>query len=177
MRRQDGSPRQEISSSRIGRRGSISSTSPLGLSSSAFHFSHAAEITGIPWLLSRPPSFDPIFLLPCSSPSSTSGLPSSVLPLSLPQMIALTGSLPPPASSKNAIPFNTARQAAQSAGRPVALLAEGTTSNGRGLLQFIDVFAPSSPADKRTSKVDFKVWLLCFKCVFFLVPFVPFVEF
>lgn len=106
----------------------------------------------------NPVRHNPTFVLPTFSDSAPSVLPSTgrhtgtgsaqiatslpqplllgYMPLSLPALLARTGSLPPTASHIPVGIYKTLRDARRRERAPVCLLPEGTTSNGRALLRF-----------------------------------------
>lgn len=58
------------------------------------------------------------------------------MPISLPDLLARTGSLPDTCTSPPQGMYKTLRDARKKERRPVALLPEGTTGNGRAVLRF-----------------------------------------
>ncbi|KAJ8523463.1 hypothetical protein ONZ45_g56 [Pleurotus djamor] len=73
-------------------------------------------------------------------------------------MLKLTGAVPPygSASGQPIISFEDLRRATD---RPIVVFPESTTSNGRGLLRFSNVF-PS----QRVPVKDFGVFVMCVRC-------------
>jgi hypothetical protein len=122
--------------------------------------------------------FNPIFALPYPSnplsPPSTaphaphtpppSNISPPLTPLSLAQLLLFTGhtpaSLPPPAHTATTLP--SLQRRAKAEGRPICVLPEGTTTNGRGLLRFVDVFGDGQ-SRRRGEEGRFGVWLCCVK--------------
>jgi hypothetical protein len=133
------------------------------------------------------PRFNPIFVLPISeavperahsstpinhSPGRRTGTGSanirssatatvSRIPIlgfqvvSLFKMITLAGHVPPFDGSRK----GTLEEIRRTASRPIVVFPECTTSNGRGLLRFADVFHQNVPVK------NYQVFLLCIRCV------------
>ncbi|PFH51429.1 hypothetical protein AMATHDRAFT_74979 [Amanita thiersii Skay4041] len=76
--------------------------------------------------------------------------------VSLLSMISLTGYIPSSAQS-NSIPYVTLEEIRKKADRPLAVFPECTTSNGRALMRFSDVFLQDIPVKK------YRVFLMCFR--------------
>jgi hypothetical protein len=71
-------------------------------------------------------------------------------------MITLAGYVPPfDLGSRK----STLEEIRRTASRPVVVFPECTTSNGRGLLRFADVFHQSVPVK------NYQVFILCVRCV------------
>lgn len=132
-------------------------------------------------------SFDPIFVLPLSDvpvqqrdiPLETratgrrTGTGSAAISLptktavranivgfrkvSLLHIITRAGSTPLDASSGN---YSSLEEIRSSANRPVVVFPECTTSNGRGLLKFADLFK-----DRTVPVKGYKVFVMCIRCV------------
>ncbi|KAL7422055.1 hypothetical protein Q5752_003829 [Cryptotrichosporon argae] len=110
--------------------------------------------------------YDPVFLLPVFTPPATSAAygrstgtgsasirpasSSSVflgyLPISPLSLARRTGALPPTYPALPPSGFATLSAAHRAADRPLALLAEGTTSNGRAVLKFADGVLADPPS-------------------------------
>ena len=136
----------------------------------------------------HPLSFDPIFVLPLSNdpiekhdmPPETratgrrTGTGSAAISLptkpvarranivgfrkmSLLHIITSTGGTPLNASSGN---YSNLEEIRSSANRPVVVFPECTTSNGRGLLKFADIFK-NHPIHVR----GYKIFVMCVRCV------------
>ncbi|KAG6902288.1 hypothetical protein C0995_001898 [Termitomyces sp. Mi166 len=93
------------------------------------------------------------------SPRKAVNLPVAVLgfqPVSLLTIVGLTGQVPPFGSlgsnSKPTLSFESLRK---SADRPIVVFPECTTSNGRGLLRFAQVFRQEVPVKK------YQVFVMC----------------
>ncbi|TEB30146.1 hypothetical protein FA13DRAFT_1764628 [Coprinellus micaceus] len=121
------------------------------------------------WLAIR---FNPIFVLPATSPiaytpgrrtgtgsaniQQTARTPSPRIPIvgfrqvSLLQMITSTGHVPRASSS-----FDSIEDIRKTARRPIVVFPECTTSNGRGLLRFANVFKMAVPVK------GFNVFVMC----------------
>lgn len=133
-------------------------------------------------------SFDPIFVLPLSNDlvlqhdtplearatgrktgtgSAAISLPTKPVAqranivgfrkVSLLHIIMRTGSTPLNLSSGN---YSSLEEIRSSANRPVVIFPECTTSNGRGLLKFADIFKGRPVPVK-----GFKVFIMCVRCV------------
>lgn len=133
-------------------------------------------------------SFDPIFVLPVSNdsvqphdPSSETrttgrktGTGSAAISLpnrpiaqrvniigfrkaSLLRMVMSTGNTPLGASSGN---YSSLEEIRRTANRPLVVLPECTTSNGRGLLKFAELFK-----DRAVPVRGCKVFVMCVRCV------------
>ena len=134
------------------------------------------------------PSFDPIFVLPLSNEpvpqhdaqletratgrrtgtgSAAVSLPTKTVArrvniagfrkVSVLHIITCTGRAPLDASSGN---YSSLEEIRRSANRPVVVFPECTTSNGRGLLRFAELFKDCPVPVKR-----FKVFVMCIRCV------------
>lgn len=132
--------------------------------------------------------FDPIFVLPLSNDSvqqhdtplerrsmgRRTGTGSAAISLptkpvvrraslvgfrkvSLLQIIMYTGSTPLDMSSGNSSSLEEIRS---SADRPLVIFPECTTSNGRGLLKFAELFK-----DRPVPVKGYKVFIMCIRCV------------
>lgn len=77
---------------------------------------------------------------------------------SLLRMILWTGNTPPDASSGNYSSLEGIRRKAR---RPLVVFPECTTSNGRGLLRFAEVFK-----DRAVPVKGYDVFIMCIRCVF-----------
>lgn len=133
-------------------------------------------------------SFDPIFVLPLSNDlvlqhdtpleahatgrrtgtgSAAISLPTKPVAqranivgfrkVSLLHIIMRTGSTPLDVSSGN---YSSLEEIRSSANRPVVVFPECTTSNGRGLLKFADIFK-----DRPVPVKGYKVFIMCVRCV------------
>jgi hypothetical protein len=133
-------------------------------------------------------SFDPIFVLPLSNDlvlqhdtplearatgrktgtgSAAISLPAKPVAqranivgfrkVSLLHIIMRTGSTPLDVSSGK---YSSLDEIRSSANRPVVVFPECTTSNGRGLLKFADIFK-----DRPVPVKGFKVFIMCVRCV------------
>ena len=76
---------------------------------------------------------------------------------SLLRMIASTGNTPSDASSGN---YSSLEEIRRGASRPLVVFPECTTSNGRGLLRFAEVFK-----DRAVPVKGYKVFVMCVRCV------------
>lgn len=139
-------------------------------------------------LITSHPSFDPIFALPISSNpvqkrdahiearatgrrtgTGSAAISSPTKPLaqrvniagfrkvSLLQVVMYTGRTPLDASSGN---YSSLEEIRSSADRPLVVFPECTTSNGRGLLKFAELFKGCPVPVK-----GFKVFVMCVRCV------------
>ena len=135
-----------------------------------------------------PPSFDPIFVLPVSNEpvqqrdtqpetratGRRTGTGSAAISpptkriarrvdiagfrkVSLLHIITCIGSAPLDTSSGN---YSSLEEIRRSANRPVVVFPECTTSNGRGLLRFAELFKEIPVPVK-----GFKVFVMCIRCV------------
>lgn len=96
----------------------------------------------------------PATLVPKQSASSRSAI-NSFRPVSLLAMIQATGRTPEKLSSTGAMPLEELRLSAQ---RPIIVFPECTTSNGRGLLRFAEVFEGFKVPVKQ-----FNVFIMCIR--------------
>jgi len=78
--------------------------------------------------------------------------------MSLGAVLGFVGHTPIDLSTANAEPFSVVRRHAKAAGRPVVLLPEGSTTNGRGVMRFIDVFGQAA-VDMAGD--PWSVWVCC----------------
>lgn len=76
---------------------------------------------------------------------------------SLLRMITSTGNTPLDASGGN---YSSLEEIRRKASRPLVVFPECTTSNGRGLLRFAEVFK-----DRTVPVKGYKVFVLCVRCV------------
>ncbi|CED84567.1 hypothetical protein [Phaffia rhodozyma] len=103
--------------------------------------------------------FDPIFVFP--SEASSLGTPPTVFTLPLSRTLLYTGYTPstPPTSTIRET-FSDVQTRAKQQDRVLCLFPEGTTSNGRGVLKFEDVFGNHG---ERKGWTPFGIWLVCVK--------------
>lgn len=80
--------------------------------------------------------------------------------MSLRSMLGFVGHTPIDLSTANAEPFSVVQKWAKHKGRPLVLFPEGTTTNGRGVIKFIDVFGSSAV---NMGKDPWSVWIACVK--------------
>lgn len=92
--------------------------------------------------------------VPKQSASSRSAI-KSFRPVSLLAMIRATGRVPEQLSSTGVLPLEELRLSAQ---RPIVVFPECTTSNGRGLLRFAEVFEGVKVPVKQ-----FNVFIMCIR--------------
>ena len=98
-----------------------------------------------------------------SSPPAGSRAPTPRVPIAgfrrvgLLRMLAAAGHLPLLAGAAKPVPLEEIRA---SADRPVVVFPEGTTSNGRALLRFAEVFA-----GVKLPVMKYKVFVMCVRCV------------
>ena len=99
-----------------------------------------------------------------SSPPAGSRTPTPRVPIAgfrrvgLLRMLAATGHLPLLAGTAKPVPLEDIRACAD---RPVVVFPEGTTSNGRALLRFAEVFS-----GVKLPVMKYKVFVMCVRCVF-----------
>ena len=74
-------------------------------------------------------------------------------------MIKSAGYVPPFDNTDSGSAKSTLEEIRRTASRPVVVFPECTTSNGRALLRFADVFHQNVPVKK------YQVFILCFRCV------------
>ena len=79
--------------------------------------------------------------------------------VSLLQMISLTGHVPSPDSDNSRL--HSLEDIRKSASKPIIVFPECTTSNGRGLLRFADIFRQNVPVNA------FRVFIMCVRSVTF----------
>jgi hypothetical protein len=138
--------------------------------------------------------FNPIFVLPVPEATPAPSLPSTpishtpgrrtgtgsaniqqsthapTLPIpirafrkvSLLQIIRLTGHVPSPDSDNSRL--HSLEDIRKSASKPIVVFPECTTSNGRGLLRFADIFRQNTPVNV------FRVFIMCVRSVTFPLP-------
>ena len=80
--------------------------------------------------------------------------------ISLLSIIRFAGNIPEPGSAGSVASLESIRS---SASRPIAVFPECTTSNGRGVLRFAEIFT-GMPVPVR----KFKVFVACFRCAFLI---------
>lgn len=74
-------------------------------------------------------------------------------------MVTRIGHVPPFGLTNSGSTKSTLEEIRRTASRPIVVFPECTTSNGRGLLRFADVFHQNVPVKK------FQVFILCVRCV------------
>jgi len=87
------------------------------------------------------------------------------LPVQLLQLLARTGALPPTFDTIPLEAYKTLTTARRGEKRPVVLLAEGTTSNGRAVLKFPEGVLAEGDIGRDDEGI---VWLKFFRYVFYL---------
>ena len=85
-------------------------------------------------------------------------------PVSLLSIIRSTGHIPPFSSTPSDSPVATLEQLRKTADRPIVVFPECTTSNGRGLLRFANVFCQNTPVK------GYQLFVMCVRCVLYVSP-------